>query len=126
MVKNHIKGGDYLKIDTIFQQLIAELNAIPTNESESIGYLSDKEELIAGFHLCDQSLNYKLLTEFDLLSLSDEQREECIKHHRSPFDDMLLIFYKDEDGALAFKIINGMGSRLITELWDIWETVELN
>ena len=122
--RNHTKGGNNMKIDFIFKQLVDKLDATLANTNDSSIYLQENEDLIAGFHLRNPYLNYKLLSEYDLLSLSEKQRNYCNKYCCSPFDNILLVFYK-HDNKPAFKIINGMGSRLIMDLHKIWETIEV-
>lgn len=124
--KDRTKGGCHMKFSIIANQLIEKLDAIQAELCDCNLYLNHDEKLISGFFLRNASLNYKLLTEYDLLSLSEDQRKLCCRWRISPFDDMLLIFFTNEKNEISFKIINGMGSRLIIDLYDICKKIELD
>ena len=87
-------------------------------------YLNERQTLLFGLHLTDKQRNYSLMTPGDLRSLSRSTREQCIRNHSSPFDDLMLIVYREFDGTVAFKLLNGMASRVVQEMVKLCESPE--
>lgn len=99
---------------------------------ECVGYLKEGQQLIFGIRLTNAGSNYKLLSEYDLMSLSAATRHRSVKTETSPFDNMLLIFYKTSCGEVEFKLLHGMASRLVAEMAELcthaeaWEAETAN
>lgn len=92
-------------------------------------FLRREEQLLFGIRLSDPAANYRLLTEHDFQRLSDTTAAACRKMQSSPFDDLLLIVYRSEEGKPQFKLLYGMAGRLVEEMAalcadeHIWQTL---
>ncbi len=79
-------------------------------------YLKPDHTFLFGVSFKDAKSNYKLLDRYDLMNLGLETREACKQTKSSPFDDLLLIVYKNNEGKVNFKLLNGMASILVEEM----------
>lgn len=87
-------------------------------------YLRDGQTVLFGMRLPDKKSNYHLLTQGDLRSLSKADRDHCIRTSKSPFDNLLLIVYRNCDDTISFKLINGMASKLVKDMALLCEQLE--
>lgn len=79
-------------------------------------FLQAEYTFLFGISFKDPKANFSLLSDNDLKNLSPDTRKKCLKDKDSPFDNLLLIVYKDEIGELSFKLLNGMASLLLEEM----------
>lgn len=104
------------KIERVKKKIITyftrEYNASVALNSLSETFLEDKTSLLVGLQFFDAAANYLLLSETDLMAFKPEEAKEITEAKKSPFDNLLLIFYVTREGSVSFKLINGMGSRL--------------
>ena len=79
-------------------------------------FLQPGHEFLFGISLKDPKANFKLLDEYNLMNLAPDTRRKCLETQTSPFDNLLLIVYKNEQGETNFKLLNGMASVLVGEM----------
>ena len=113
-------------MNNIVKYLMETYHASMADDTQCSPFLEPGKALLFGLCLNDPVANYALLTEGDIASLGDAASTVCLKKRRSPFADMLLIFYVKDDGEVSFKLINGMGSRLFEELKDVCNKLRLS
>ena len=75
-------------------------------------YLEEDCEFLIGFSFRDPVINYTLLSDSDFLAFPPEMIKVIHNSGKSPFCDMLLIFYQDKTG-ISCKLINGMAGKLL-------------
>lgn len=111
-------------MESLANKLAERYGGIVALPHECTMYLREDEQLIFGIRLIDAKSNYKLLTKYDLMSLSAATRYQSVETGTSPFNNMLLIIYKTKCGDVEFKLLNGMASQLVAEMAVICEHVE--
>lgn len=106
-----MENYEYGKVLKTFQQY----SGIPVIADDCKWTLKENEHFVCGFRLTNPIANYKLLSENDLNSLSEDQRNWCIENQRSIFEDILIVFFYEDDNPdeVFFKTINGMASKLM-------------
>ena len=100
----------------IIHHLKARYHAREVDLEQCEPYLRNGQTVLFGLRLPDKKSNYHLLTTGDLRSLSKADRDHCIRTSQSPFDNLLLIVYRNCDDTISFKLINGMASKLVEEM----------
>ena len=76
-------------------------------------YYYCEHEIIVGLRFSDESINYLLLDENDLIALTERQITDITKLKKSPYNNLMLIFYRDEvKSEVNFKRVNGMAGKL--------------
>lgn len=100
-------------------------NAEVLDESEAARWTDEKEKLIIGYRFPDKKKNYYLLTVNDLALLRDSEKEKYLVAREYPFDNIKAIIYREEDGEIYLRIVNGIGSALGNAFgaWKRWDTV---
>lgn len=111
-------------MEVLANRLAARYGGTVARPSECTMYLREDQQLLFGIRLNDAKANYKLLTKYDLVSLSAVTRYQSVKTETSPFNNLLLIVYKTKCGGAEFKLLHGMASRLVAEMAVICEHVE--
>lgn len=109
----------------IMKYLMDAYHASRADDTQCSAFLEPDKELLFGLSLNDPGANFRLLTPEDLASLGESAGAACLKSLRSPFTDMLLIFYRTENGKVSYKLINGIGSRLFEDLEDVCGQLQL-
>lgn len=87
--------------------------AVPADPCRCRAFLENGRQLILGLSFPDPAANFRLLSDSDLTAFPPEAAQKILDEGRSPFRDMLLIFYR-EDGVTSFKLVNGMAGKLLT------------
>lgn len=105
-------------IERFTSEFISKYHAVPIAPGVAAGYLEEGEELISALSFNDPAINYTLLTQRDLASLGDELALETLKTKRSPFKELVLVFFR-KDGEIDSRLIGGMASKLILRMWEI-------
>lgn len=95
--------------------LAKRFNGIVITPEECECYLHDHSPLF-GLLFKDPKSNFSLLDQYDLMNLSPETRKRCLENKTSPFDNLILIVYKNENNETNFKLLNGMASVLLDEM----------
>ena len=111
-------------MDVLASKLAERYGGIVALPHECTMYLREDQQLLFGIWLNDAKANYKLLTTYDLMSLSSVTRYQSVKTETSPFNNMLLIIYKTKRSDVEFKLLHGMASRLVAEMAVICEHAE--
>ena len=79
-------------------------------------YLKPEHTFLFGLSFKNAKSNFKLLNKYDMANLGVKSREACKRTKCSPFEDLLLIVYKDAEGVVVFKLLNGMAGVLVEEM----------
>lgn len=95
--------------------LAKRFNGVLMKPEECDCYLHNQTPLF-GLSFKDPKTNFILLDKYDLMNLSPETRKYCLENKVSPFDNLILIIYKDEHSNMNFKLLNGMASVLLAEV----------
>ena len=71
-----------------------------------------EDEVLLGLRFPSDKINYVLMSETDFIAFSDEEKAEIKESSKSPFNNLILIFYRDGSEINA-KLINGMAGKLL-------------
>ena len=83
----------------------------PAPVEECLPFLEEGKDLVLGLRFPDPETNFTLMTDFDLDAFPPPMTDRIRADRRSPFDDLLLLFY-EQDGAPGWKLVGGMASGL--------------
>ena len=92
-------------------QMITRYGAVIGSQDEYERYLEESQHFVAGYTLNNEQINFSLLSDGDLASLDPAQREYAEQAKESPFHEIMVIFYEEED-EICCKYIGGMASNL--------------
>ena len=81
-------------------------------DEECLPFLEEGKDLVLGLRFTDPAVNFTLLTPNDLEAFPPPMAQRIVDARRSPFDDLLLLFY-EMDGAPGWKLVGGMAGRLL-------------
>ena len=84
----------------------------PAPDEACLPFLEEGKDLVLGLRFTDPEINFTLLTDFDLEAFPPPMADRIRADRRSPFDDLLLIFY-EKDGAPGWKLVGGMAGALL-------------
>ena len=92
-------------------RMTKNFGAVIEPRTEYERFLEEDQRFVAGYTLKDEKINFELLSEGDLDSLSEEQRKTARQTRTSPFKSIMVIFY-EEGNEVFCKYIGGMASDL--------------
>ena len=104
-------------MNDIAQKLALRYGGTVAQPEEYDRYLYEGQEILFVIKFDDPKANYLLLSEYDLQSLSEATRRASISTQTSPFNKLKLIVYRDDRGEVNFKLLHGMASRLVEEMY---------
>ena len=90
------------------------------DNEEASQWLNKGEDIVIAYRLPDKKINYYFITVNDARLLSEEEKE-FINHRESPFNNVIVIIYKNANGALDMRIENGLGD-MLARLFNAWKT----
>lgn len=113
MVNGHNKENVMEQnVKKICAYLEKEYNATVATPEECNCFLEEGKKYILGMHFNDSEKNYSLLSKNDFKAMDEICLAHTLKSKRSPYKDILLIFYKKTNEEVSYKIVNGMASVL--------------
>lgn len=89
-----------------------EYDARKMSVDECNVWLLPSQELIVGLHFSNPVKNYLLMSEGDFCAFRSDELRRIHETKRSPFTDILVLLYREEDNEYT-KIINGMASKVL-------------
>ena len=89
-----------------------DYSAQPAPAEVCLPFLEEGKDLVLGLAFPDPAANFALLTDRDLEAFPPAMADRIRADRRSPFVDLLLIFY-EMDGAPGWKLVGGMAGALL-------------
>ena len=84
----------------------------PAPDEACLPFLEEGKDPVLGLRFPDPETNFTLMTDFDLDAFPPPMADRIRETRRSPFVDLLLIFY-EQDGTPGWKLVGGMAGALL-------------